>query len=65
MGGAERDHVSDLIFREGLISHPAHRPLEGIKEARKYTVFPRSDHGLPWDFKWVQLNHRGSLRVLG
>lgn len=54
-----------MIFRETLISHWAHRPLKGIKEARKYTAFPRSDHRLPWDFKWVQLNHRGSLRIVG
>lgn len=47
--------MSNFILRESLIPYSAHRSLEGIKEARKSTAFPRSDQGLPWDLKWVQL----------
>lgn len=50
--------MSNLTLRESLIPHSAHRSLEGIKRARKSTAFPRSDQGLPWDFKWVRLKHR-------
>ena len=49
--------MSKLILRESLITHYTQRTLEGIKEARKYTAYPRSDQGLPWDFKWVRLKH--------